>query len=349
MRARAGDRRGRIGIRIALAVAAVLGVVLTVPEYVGAGFGPALKADRTAASRIVSEQVIGPQEHWIVVYSASMDRNIPLTVLRPRDRRPAPTLYLLNGAGGGEDDATWRAKTGYVQFFADKHVNVVTPIGGAFSYYTDWMRDDPVLGRNKWQTFLTEELPPLLDKRLRTTRVNAIAGISMSGTSVLNLAIAAPNLYRVAASYSGCGRTSDGLGQGYIRTVVEDRGKGDVTNMWGPLDGPEWKANDPYLHAAKLRRTKVYLTTGTGLPGEFDVPTARLIGGDLEVLADQIITGGAIEATVNACTHQVRDALVRAKVRTRLTARPNGTHSWQYWEQDLYRTWPAIARDLRRR
>ncbi|GAA3184792.1 hypothetical protein GCM10020255_080840 [Rhodococcus baikonurensis] len=68
---------------------------------------------------------------------------------------PRPTLYLLNGAGGGEDSATWEGRTDVLDFFADKNVNVVTPLEGAFSYYTDWQKDDPVLGRNKWQTFLT--------------------------------------------------------------------------------------------------------------------------------------------------------------------------------------------------
>nr|WP_234353947.1 alpha/beta hydrolase family protein [Gordonia iterans] len=300
-----------------------------------------------APSRLVSVDRIAPQQERIVVYSAAMGRNIPLTVLRPRDAaKPAPVLYLLNGAGGGEDEATWQQKTDYAEFFADKHVNVVTPIGGAFSYYTDWVADDPVLGRHKWQTFLTRELPPLLDERLTTTGVNGIAGISMAGTSVLNLAIAAPKLYRAAAAYSGCARTSDPLGQAYIRTVVEDRGRGDITNMWGPTDGPGWAANDPYLNAAKLRGTKVYLTTGTGLPGEFDTLGARLIQGDPAVLADQVLLGGAIEATVYSCTQQMREALARAKVDTVVLNRPAGTHSWEYWQKDLHDTWPSIAKDL---
>ena len=337
--------RSRAGIRIVLA--AVLAAVLAVPGAAGAEPEPGSPVGTAAPSRLVSVDRSAPQQERIVVYSAAMGRNIPLTVLRPRDAaKPAPVLYLLNGAGGGEDEATWQQKTDYAEFFADKHVNVVTPIGGAFSYYTDWVADDPVLGRHKWQTFLTRELPPLLDERLTTTGVNGIAGISMAGTSVLNLAIAAPKLYRAAAAYSGCARTSDPLGQAYIRTVVEDRGRGDITNMWGPTDGPGWAANDPYLNAAKLRGTKVYLTTGTGLPGEFDTLGARLIQGDPAVLADQVLLGGAIEATVYSCTQQMREALARAKVDTVVLNRPAGTHSWEYWQKDLHDTWPSIAKDL---
>ena len=105
----------------------------------------------------------------ITVHSEAMDRDIPLEVILPADTSaPRPTLYLLNGAGGGEDSATWEGRTDVLDFFADKNVNVVTPLEGAFSYYTDWQKDDPVLGRNKWQTFLTRELPPVIDAQFGT-------------------------------------------------------------------------------------------------------------------------------------------------------------------------------------
>ena len=89
-----------------------------------------------------------------------MDRVIPLQVIRPADGSvPRPTLYLLNGAGGGEDGANWLNQTDVLGFFADKNANVVIPAQGLLSYYTDWEKDDPVLGRNKWTTFLTRETP----------------------------------------------------------------------------------------------------------------------------------------------------------------------------------------------
>ncbi|MGW0039489.1 alpha/beta hydrolase [Gordonia sp. NPDC003376] len=288
------------------------------------------------------------QQVTAIVYSASMNKLIPVTILRPKDTsKAAPTLYLLNGAGGGEDSATWAAKTTYQQFFADKNVNVVTPIGGAYSYYTDWQKDDPVLGRNKWTTFLTKELPPLIDKEFDTTGVNSIAGISMAGTSVLNLAISAPGLYRSVAAYSGCARTSDPLGLAYIRMVVGDRGRGDIANMWGTPGGPGWKANDPYINAEKLKGTKVYMTSGTGLPGPNDQLNAPLIDGDPLTLGNQIVLGGIIEAAVNQCTVQMTQRMNELGVQNKVMLRPTGTHSWAYWEQDLHDTWPLIAADLK--
>ncbi|MFD4429566.1 alpha/beta hydrolase, partial [Nocardia sp. NPDC058497] len=197
------------------------------------------------ASRLDRVERPGQRQQTLHVYSASMDRVIPLQVITAHDTSvPRPTLYLLNGAGGGEDVANWYNQTDIVQFFADKNVNVVTPAAGKFSYYTDWQRDDPTLGRNKWQTFLTEELPPIIDATLNTTGVNAIAGLSMSATAVLNLAIAAPDRYRAVGAYSGCASVADPMGRAYV-DVVFARAGAAPPHMWGPPRDPAGPANDP--------------------------------------------------------------------------------------------------------
>ncbi|MGB3697050.1 MAG: alpha/beta hydrolase family protein [Gordonia sp. (in: high G+C Gram-positive bacteria)] len=305
-------------------------------------------ATAAAPSQIVSV-VDGntPQHKVVTVYSQSMNRDIPLDVLRPRDTsKPAPVLYLLNGAGGGEDSASWALRTNYVEFFQNKQVNVVTPLKGIFSYYTDWENDDEVLGKQKWQTFLTKELPPLLDKEFKTTGKNGIAGISMAGTSVLNLAIAAPSLYEITASYSGCARTSDPMGQRYIRMVVEARGKADTRNMWGPYNGPGWRQNDPYLNAAKLRGTQVYLSSNSGLPGQDESVDAGSTAKQGVSLADRVVVGGAIEAATNVCTQQMAQRLAELKIPAKVQIRPQGTHSWGYWERELHASWPMIAKAI---
>lgn len=277
------------------------------------------------------------------VYSAAMDTVIPLEVILPADTSsPRPTLYLLNGAGGGEDSVNWQTKTDVVPFFTDKNVNVVTPIGGAYSYYTDWNRTDPVLGLNKWTTFLTEELPPIVDATLGTTGENAIAGLSMSGTSVLSLAQSAPSLYRAVGAFSGCAETSTKPGQDYVTFVVSFRG-GDVNNMWGPPGGPQWVANDPVVNAEKLRGIDLYITNGTGLPGPHESLAEPTVGGDVGVLANQIIVGGVIEAGTNQCTHRLAERLDSLGIPATYDFRPTGTHSWGYWQDDLHNSWPMIA------
>ena len=119
-------------------------------------------------------------------------------------------LYALNGAGQGVvDKSGWFDATDIVDFMADKNVNVVSPRGGTYTYYTDWVNDDPAIGRAKWQTFLTEELPPVIDAALGTDGVQSIMGISMSASSALDLAVQSGDLYSGVAAFSGCGRTTD--------------------------------------------------------------------------------------------------------------------------------------------
>ncbi|MGW4243272.1 alpha/beta hydrolase, partial [Nocardia sp. NPDC004722] len=204
-------------------------------------------------SKIASSTASDARTLKLQVYSAAMDKNIEVDVQRAADTSaPTPVLYLLNGAGGGTDSATWQKQTDVLNFLSDKNVNVVQPIGGGFSYYTDWRATDPTLGVNKWKTFLTEELPPLIDKALNTNGRNAIAGLSMAGTSVLQLPIAAPGLYQSVAAYSGCAQISDPIGYNFVNTVVA-AGGGDSKNMYGPQGDPMWAANDPYVHADQLR------------------------------------------------------------------------------------------------
>ncbi|MFB7717154.1 alpha/beta hydrolase [Nocardia sp. NPDC056100] len=281
------------------------------------------------------------------VHSTAMNTDIALKVLRaPDDSAPAPVLYLLNGAGGGSDASSWPEQTDIVDFFRGKQVTVVTPLGGNGSYFTDWQADDPLLGRMRWSTFLTRELPPIIDSALHGSGANAIAGISMAGTSVFQLALDAPSLYRAIGAYSGCARTSDPIGRLFVDAVVV-RWHGNPVNMWGPPDDPAWLANDPYLHAEQLRGTAIYVSTGTGLAGPLDTLDAPGIRGNAPKLLAQLTSGGFLEAITAQCAHALRDRLDDLGIPATFNLRPVGTHSWGYWQQDLHDSWPMIERALR--
>ncbi|GAB2628560.1 alpha/beta hydrolase family protein [Prescottella soli] len=337
--------RGRV---LAAAVVVAAASLLAVPATASADSGTAAAAAFDASgAHLVKTTKNSDRKVTISVYSPSMDRNIPLEVILPADRsQPRPTLYLINGAGGGEDSATWQRNADVMDFFKDKNVNVVTPLEGAFSYYTDWQKDDPKLGRQKWQTFLLEELPPVIDKEFGTNKVQSVAAISMTATSVLNLAIAKPGFYKSVGSYSGCAETSTWAGQNAIKVVTGIRGGVDVTNMWGPLDGPGWVQNDPVVNAEKLRGTQLYITTGSGLPGAHERLDDPGIDGKVGALANQAIVGGVIEAATNYCTHNLAYRLADLKIPATFDFRPGGTHSWGYWKDDLHNSWPMIARSM---
>lgn len=75
----------------------------------------------------------------------------------------------------------------------------------------------------------------IAQQRLNSNGKQAISAISMSGTSVLNLAIEHPGFYSSVAAFSGCAQTSDPLGQAFVRTTTEwIGGIEDITNMRGP-------------------------------------------------------------------------------------------------------------------
>ncbi|MCZ4551007.1 alpha/beta hydrolase [Gordonia rubripertincta] len=289
-------------------------------------------------------------QHWVInVYSPAMDSVEALDVLVPADGSiPAPTLYALNGAGQGIlKDSGWFEATDIVDFFADKQVNVVSPRGGNFSYYADWISDDPALGRNKWETFLTKELPPVIDAELGTSGVNSIMGMSMSASSSLFLTAASGDLYQGVASFSGCARTTDEIGYQYMKLVVETRGKGKLENMWGERDNPLWARHDMYLNAEQLRGKTIYLSSRTGLPGRFDNNDNVRLNGDRPYdLADQIILGGGIEVATGLCTRQVADRLAQLGIPAVTDLDEPGSHSWSYWEQDMRKAWPTLAKSM---
>ncbi|WP_067824574.1 alpha/beta hydrolase [Nocardia inohanensis] len=277
------------------------------------------------------------------VYSPAMDRLVPLRVLLPADTStPRPTLYLLDGVDGGETGSGWLDRTDAASFLQDKNVNVVLVMAGRASYYTDWEQDDPALGRNKWATFLTRELPPVIDATFGTSGRNAIAGLSMSALSVLSLAVRAPGVYQAVGSYSGCAQTSDPVAQAYVSMMVSRYGA-NPANMWGPSSDPEWAANDPTLHADMLRGTQLYVSAGTGAPGPHESFEDRDVAGNPIAFADRVLIGGGFESVVNGCTHRLADALATAGVPAQIVFRPNGTHAWGYWQDALHDSWPMFA------
>lgn len=143
--------------------------------------GTVLAAPASAA--VVRIDRVDAQLSMVYVYSPSMGKVIPNQVLRPRGGSAAPVFYLLNGRSGGVEGDSWLKQTDHRSFFARKNVTVVSPLGGPYSSYADWQRPDPVLGVNKWATYLLRELPAAIAEPLKTNGRNAIAGLSPVGWS----------------------------------------------------------------------------------------------------------------------------------------------------------------------
>ncbi|WP_295629543.1 alpha/beta hydrolase family protein [uncultured Corynebacterium sp.] len=294
------------------------------------------------------EQIAGHdnvEEVW--AGSVSMDRAVPLVWIRPEGAErfaPRPTLYVLNGADGGEGKASWLYQTDIIDYFSDKDVNVVIVQAGEFSYYTDWVDPNTELGAQTWETFLTKELPESLESKIGATGKRGIIGMSMSATSVLNFAQKNPGLYDGVGSFSGCAQTSDDIGAAAIQLVLDRKGV-TAEQMWGPRPSENWTANDPLVNAEKLRGQEMYISNGTGLWGEWDTTAHPAVDNEAQLIS-QRTTGSAIEGGTNFCTNVFKSKLDSLGIDAHWDLGNSGTHSWGYWQDDLHQSWDQLFSDV---
>ncbi|MFC9993312.1 alpha/beta hydrolase [Nocardia sp. NPDC127526] len=295
---------------------------------------PVLASPPTAsAAQVLRVDDLGPTRSALFIDSTAMGRTIQVQVLHPAGGGARPSYYLLDGLDPGAGQSTWTNATDAEPFFGGKNVNVVLPMGGQASYYTDWIADDPRFGRYKWETFLTQELPPIIDSYFAGNGVNAIGGLSMGGTAAFVLAVRHPNLYRAVAGYSACPDLT--IAQGGMLFSIANRG-GNPFNMWGGPADPAWAAHNPAILADRLRGKTLYLSTGTGLPGPHELEIKPQ-------LPENIFFGGPIEVGVNACVTAFEQRLRELSIPARIDHSPVGTHSWSYWQDTLHESWPTIG------
>ena len=272
----------------------------------------------------------------VVAYSHAMGREVKNEVILPGgpdNDTPRPTFYLLMGADGAANGWSWRNSSDYQEFFQDKLVNVVTPIGSVSSMQADWYREDEATGRNKWLTYFTKELPPLMDEYFHGNGRDAIAGISMSGGPALHIASLEPERFRAAASYSGCPATSGVLGNTYVRQALKLNGA-DATKMWGLSSNPAWEAHSPVLHLDALQDTRLFVSAAQGVPGEID---------DTKTSSERIGPPVAIEAASYACSDYFVDQAQRAGLDVEWYPQVEGTHSWGLFEKSMRKSWGVIG------
>lgn len=362
-------KSGRFGKKVA-AVAIAAAMVPVVATGTAQAQGGSIQYTKATADRKVVETKLADGRLIVSVWSDKMAIEVPNIVQAPRDgNRSAPVLYLINGAGGGEDSATWQAQSDVKAFMADKDAWTVTPIGGAFSYYTDWQRHDPNVQTRfaretdrpmAFESYLATELPDLFEKAYGGNtggdRKRSLAAISMTATSVLTIAQNHPGRFQAIGSYSGCAETSTPIGYQFINIVTGMRGGADLNNMWGPFPGPGWTANDPVAQAPKFVQQRdngtlpaMFISTGNGLPGPHESMENWRLRNSIPALANQAIVGGIIEAATQYCTANLARRFSELQIPAQFDFAPNGTHSWGYWQDDLKQSWPMMANAMNAR
>jgi diacylglycerol O-acyltransferase/trehalose O-mycolyltransferase len=294
---------------------------------------PVAAADPPGGASITGIEHVTDRWDKVSVFSPSMNKVIVNDVFKA-PRSGAPTFYLLPGIDGGDNldpggnfapgSKSWFGFTDLQGFFGNKNVNVVSPLGGAFSWYTNWVND----GSKQYQTYMTQELPPLINAQYKTNGRNAVAGLSSTGGTAVDYAIQAPGLYRAVGSYSGFLTPSTGA-QNIALTLTG--GGANADDMWGPQGGPLWVAHDPTVNVARLKGTAVFVTASAGGQGDVD----KLPPGTNN------FAGGFIEGIVNDSTKQFADAAAAAGVPIKYVVRPQGSHSWGLFESEMQDSWNA--------
>lgn len=244
------------------------------------------------------------------------------------------TVIALDGLRATSDRSGWRHETG-IQRLADSGVNVVQPVGGKGSFYTDWdaKPGNKVGFRYRWTCRLDNIIRDLDARGLAAGRWGkyAMMGISMGGSSAM--IYGAYHRQRVSHVFSMSGYTN--LSSPGMRTAVRialiDAGAAaglgpfNADAMWGPPWSPRWAANDPLVQLPRMRGMKIRVASATGIWGRHNTDFVGSVKGTpLETLA--LEQAKAFE--VAALIHQV-------PITTDFALQ--GTHQWEYWEEMVWR------------
>lgn len=275
----------------------------------------------------------------LFIHSAAMPNStMQVQILLARDwysqpDRKFPEVWALDGMRARDDENGWTIETNIEDFYADKNVNVILPVGGESSFYSDWLEEDN--GRNyKWESFLINELVPILDNGFRGNGKRAITGISMGATAAVNLAAHNPGLFSFVGAFSGyLDTTTPGMPEA-ITAAQLDAGRYHSQNMWGRFGSQQWKDNDPKLNVSKLKGTKLYVSAGSGreADGQVTVPNQTAL-----------LSGMGLEAISRMTTQTFVNYAHRADVDVIARFRDAGIHSWYYWQFEMAQAWPTIA------
>jgi len=256
-------------------------VAVTVMAVTVVGVGAAVAASSPAPpkARLVTIKIPAPDgeiaSKWLS-YSGSPRANVLLPAGYNRHKH-YPLIVFLNGLN---TDYDWYAKYGFTKPFDRLGAIVVMP-EGASGWYADWWndgnRDEP-----SWESYELETVIPTILARypiLPQRRYHALIGISMGGLGATYLGGRLPGFFGSVATLSGF------VDPQYYATVTQPamavyssaaaKGDTDADPIYGPPDGFYAGGHNPALLTKNLEHTRVFESTGTGVPSKADPNPAQ--------------------------------------------------------------------------
>ncbi len=196
--------------------------------------------------------------------SRLMGRDMPYRIIVPvgyaNSTERYPVLYLLHGLTGHFNN--WTDKTKIAEYAAAQKILIVTPEGD-----NGWYTDSALVPKDKYESYIVNELIPEIDRKFRTKAVReqrAIAGLSMGGYGAIKFGMKYPGMFVLSGSFSGA------LGAASL-TVKQTPGAigRSIDGIFGPVGSETRKVNDLFEAVRGVTPEKistlpfVYLDCGT--------------------------------------------------------------------------------------
>jgi S-formylglutathione hydrolase FrmB len=343
MRQHGEDRSRRcLSITLAALVIAAVGALGTAEvEATSAATPLAVASEAANEARIVSERRLGPRVLELTISTPAFKTPTHVQVDLPagydQDRgRRWPVTYYLAGTNGTYRSFNDRYEG--VRLSADYPSLVVAPDGDS-GYWSDWFNDGAG-GPPRYESFVIDQLIPLIDERFRTagTRASrAVMGESMGGYGVMMLAARHPDMFAAASSLSGTLDTNLPANAAAVTASPALQGAAP-DSIYGPRATEEvrWRGHNPTDLAANLRPVLLQARSAAAVPdpalgeGPADVSTC------------------AVEAGVDTSTTSFHQALQRLQIPHLYERYPTGCHSDPNFKRQITATFDVFARQLAR-
>ncbi|ROZ89462.1 alpha/beta hydrolase family protein [Gordonia sp. OPL2] len=244
------------------------------------------------------------------------------------------TVIALDGLRATDDMSGWRHET-RIQRMADSGVNVVEPVGGLASFYTDWNAASPgnkIKYRYRWTCRLNTIINELDARGLAAgpREKYALMGISMGGNAAMIYGAYHRKRISHIFSMSGFLNPSAPTMREAVRLALIDAGMAagvgpfNADSMWGLPWDKRWVNNDAVVQLPRMRGMHIRVGASSGVWGRYNTDAVGSIKGTpLEVFS-----------LAQTRTFEVAAAISGIRVTTDYPA--VGTHQWGYWQDMVF-------------
>jgi S-formylglutathione hydrolase FrmB len=325
-------REGR-RVRHLLAAACALAVLASGQAEASAG-----------EARIVDERRLGPRVVELTVETPAFAQPTKVTVdlpvrYRAKPGRRWPVAYFL--AGTMNSHRTFNTMIDGLALTKSFPAIVVSPHGDS-GYWSDWYNGG-AFGPPMYETYVTQQLIPLIDRRFRTRpkrSQRAVFGTSMGGYGALMIAARHPHLFAAAASLSGAVDSNLAV-NGAVLSLSSTFQGGAIDAIYGPrlTEEVRWRGHNPVDLAGNLRGMHVQVRSANG--------TLSTALGENLLSADSISC--AVEAGVYRASVSLHQRLAGLKIPHLWRDYGRGCHSVPNFTRQVADTLTRLKRVLKRK